>query len=171
MKKFLIAIGILLVLSGCGSPTSGAVKEVEPIIDVTQFSRITPEELKVKLGEPVAEYDEKWTNPGTGEEFDMKSYDYEVNGYYTEFLVIDSMVVRMNVFASDKENNEFVLNKNKDIFNMIEIEPRESLIIVADNDMVARYSSVSDRVGEVWAIIDNKEVETLKVTYNLNYFN
>jgi hypothetical protein len=176
IKKFTLFIFIsmvILIVTGCSSDNvlNSQNEEISTIIDATQFSRITPDELVAKLGEPKSTYDEKWTNPGDGKEYALKTYDYDVDGYYTEFLVIENAVVRMNIYASDNEDNQFIINENRDVLSLIGIEPRESLIVVEDNNAAARYSSVSDKVGEVWAMLDEKKVDILKVTYNLNYFN
>jgi hypothetical protein len=176
IKKYTLFIFIsmvVLIVTGCSSDNvlNSQNEEINTIIDAAQFSRITPEELVTKLGEPKGTNDEKWTNPGDGKEYPMKTYDYDIDGYYTEFLVIENAVVRMNIYASDNEKNQFTVNKNKDVLSLLGIEPRESLIVVEDNNAAARYSSVSDKVGEVWAMFDEKKVDILKVTFNLNYFN
>lgn len=145
--------------------------ENKPIIEVSQYSRITPEALTKMLGDPKGIYDEKWKNPATGQEFEMKTYDYEVNGYYTEFLIIENAVVRMNVYASDNKVNQFVVEENTDIFGLIGIQHHKTMRVVIDNAVAARYSSVSDSVGEVWALLDEGEVDTLKITFDLEYFN
>jgi hypothetical protein len=176
IKKFTLFIFVSMVVlfvTGCSSDNvlNSQNEEISTIIDAAQFSRITPDELVAKLGEPKGTYDDKWTNPGDGKEYALKTYDYDVDGYYTEFLVIENAVVRMNIYASDNDKNQFTVNNNKDVLSLLGIEPRESLIVVEDNSAAARYSSVSDKVGDVWAMLDEKKVGILKVTFNLNYFN
>jgi hypothetical protein len=170
---FIVVSMVILFVSGCSSDNvlNSQNEEINTIIDAAQFSRITPDELVAKLGEPKSTYDEKWTNPGDGKDYPMKTYDYDVDGYYTEFLVIENAVVRMNIYASDNDKNQFFINNNKDILSLLGIEPRESLVVVEDNNAAAKYSSVSDKVGEVWAMFDEKKADILKVTFNLNYFN
>lgn len=141
------------------------------IIDVSKYGRITPEALTATVGKPNGVYDNKWTNPATGKKYDMKTYDYEIKGYYTEFLIIENAVVRMNIYASDNKENQFKVKDNIDVLNLIGIHPHKSMEVVADHAATARYTSVSDSVGEVWAILDDGQVDTLKITFNLNYFN
>ena len=159
------------ILTGCGKTESASKKETEQLMDVSQYSRITSEELIAKLGDSEGKFEENWTNPGTGTEYKMTSYDYTLEGYYTEFLVIENEVVRMNIYSSDNPENKFILSEPKDILSLVGITLRDSLNVVEENEGTARYSSVSDQVGEVWATLDNKTVDILKVTFNLNYFN
>lgn len=174
MKRVILTVfSIILItlVTACESPqTSNVTAATEPIIDVNAFSRITSAQLIEQLGEPVAEYDENWTVPSSGENYPMKSYDYELNGYYTEFLVIEDAVVRMNIYASDNSENAFTIQNKDEMFALLNIQPRESLIEVETGSSVLSYSSVSDTVGGVWTSLEGDKAETIKITYNFKYF-
>ncbi|UAW07770.1 hypothetical protein PVJ1_00036 [Psychrobacillus phage PVJ1] len=162
----------LIILAACNSSQTSAtdIQSIEPIIDVTQYSRITPEQLKEKLGEPIAVYDENWSVPTSGAEYPLQTYDYDLNGYYTEFLVIEDAVVRMNIYASDNPDNAFAIENKEEMFALLNIDPRDSLIEVEKNAGVLRYSSVSDHVGGVWTLLSDGKADTIKITYNFKYF-
>lgn len=174
MKRVILTVfsAILITLvTACDSPQSSNVATAtEPIIDVNSFSRITAVQLKEQLGEPVAEYDENWTIPSSGESYAMKIYTYDVSGYNTEFLVIEDAVVRMNIYASDNSENAFTIQNDEEMFALLNIQPRESLIEVEKNPNVLRYSSVSDTVGGVWTLIEGDKASIIKITYNFKYF-
>lgn len=42
---------------------------------------------------------------------------------------------------------------------------------IADTDSTIRYQLVSDKIADFWVIdIENKTFNSVKITYNLNYF-
>jgi len=167
---FMSLIGLVLALTGCGEVESAPKTSVNTILDVSQYSRITTEELVSKLGDPISKDEWNYESPN-GQSYATTSYNYEIDGYQVEFLVIENAVVRLNSYTSDNPDNKFEINEQKDVLSLVGITPRESLIVVEENPSVARYSSVSDVVGEVFALLDEKIVTEIKITYNLNYFN
>ena len=144
------------------------------IIDANQFSRITPEELISIMGK-TSDID-KWnyTSPN-GQVYKATTYTYN-NGVCYEFIVIDNSVVRFT-FHSEKYNGvngkSIKFNDTNDLLPMFAIATSNSIKKVADTGVALRYHLVSDKIAEFWVVdIDkaNKSFDTVKVTYNLNYF-
>lgn len=75
--------------------------------------------------------------------------NYDLNGYYTEFLVIEDAVVKVNIFSSENPDNAFTIENKEEMFALLIIQPGESLIEVAKNPSTLRYSSVSNTVRSV----------------------
>lgn len=74
-----------------------ATDAVIPIIDTTQFSRISSEELKSILGEP--ESIDEWTYEG----YPTTTYTY--NSGNDEFMIIDDAVVRFTHYGKTVYNS------------------------------------------------------------------
>lgn len=173
MKKTIVLWPLLLVLLiGCSSTTTDSNREIEVIIDATQFARISVEELTNILGEPQKVEEYKWIKSSNNEKIEGSLYIYENNKF--EFLVTDDSVVRLNVYSGEYwgyDDSVMSFKKKDDIFNMFGIVPSERLKKVADTNSALRYSPVSDKVADVWIEDINKNnFGVAKITYNLNYF-
>lgn len=165
IKKLITIVLILslcLVIYGC-STVSESSNSVETILDVTQFFRIPPEKLIELIGEP-KEVDEWNFDKPNGTTYPVISYYYDILGE-CEFLVIDNKVVRLNI------SNEMQFNNEKDIFKMFGISYTDNTKKIADTGYALRYSPVSDNVADLWILnINNKTFDSVKVTYDLRYF-
>jgi len=166
VKKVIILISIILlclVIYGCSTPTESS-NNVDPVLDVTQFFRITSEQLIDLIGEP-KEVD-KWNyEKADGNVYPITSYYYDILGE-CEFLVIDNKVARLNI------NNEMQFKNEKDIFRMFGIVITDNIKKVADTGYALRYSPVSDKVADLWITnINDKKFDNVKITYDLRYFN
>lgn len=134
-----------------------ATAVVIPIIDATQFSRISSEELKSVLGEP--ESIDEWTYEG----YPTTTYTY--NSGTDEFMVVDNTVVRFTHYGRTAYDAE------SDIFHLFGITPGKGTAKVADTGATLRYHMVSDKIAEVWILgIEDKTFDIIKITYNLKYF-
>ncbi|MEI8200548.1 MAG: hypothetical protein WCG21_10830 [Eubacteriales bacterium] len=130
---------------------------VIPIVDATQFSRITSEELKSILGEP--ESVDEWTYEG------YPTITYTYNSDNDEFMIIDDAVVRFTHYGKT------VYNSNSEIFTLFGIMPSKEIVKAADTGTALRYHNVSDKIADVWILdIEDKTFDIIKITYNLNYF-
>jgi len=130
---------------------------VAPIIDATQFSRISSEELKSILGEP--ESADEWTY----ETYPTTTYTY--NSGNDEFMIIDDAVVRFTHYGKT------AYKSNGEIFTLFGITPSEETVKAADTGVVLRYRLVSDKIADVWILdIEEKTFDIIKITYNLKYF-
>jgi hypothetical protein len=163
---------VIFVLSSCASEANkneqnvipGATVGVrKPIIDSTKFSGITADQLKVLIGKEDSV--EKWKfSSGNGKKYEATTYTYDQGN--KEFLVIDGKVVRFTYYGTDQ-----TYDAEKDLFSMFGITPGENITKVADTGVALKYHLVSDKIGEFWLISDGKKsIDTVKITYNLNYF-
>lgn len=158
---FILIIVLCIFVYGCSEPTN---RNVETIIDVTQYFRITPERLIELLGEP-KEIEEINFKSANGNTYPMTIYYYDTIGE-AEFLLIDNAVVRLNIYKEMQYNNE------RDIFKMLGITTTNNTKKTADTGVALRYSPVSDNVADLWITnISDKKFDIIKVTYDLRYFN
>lgn len=182
MKKltYLIALALIFMLVGCGSTATSKNSVVatpvatNAIIDANQFSSITPENLISIMGTPssIDKWDYKSPN---GTTYKAITYSYNKKVCY-EFLVIDNSVVRFN-FNSEKFNDNngksIKFNDKKELLPMFGITPSSDIKNISDTGVALRYQLVSDKIADFWVVdIDkeNKSFDTVKITYNLNYF-
>jgi hypothetical protein len=135
-------------------------QEIEQIIDATQFSRITPEELISILGEPDSKDESDYTGPSGS--YDSTFYIYDDGKF--EFMVIDNNVVR---FTYNGKKSEF--NSEEDLFNIFNIDTGPNLIKVNDTPGAIRFQMVNDKIADVWVSFGDDHA-TYKITYNINYF-
>ena len=177
MKKimYLLSIVLMVVLVGCGSTaTTKESVATDVIVDANQFSRITPEKLFSIMGSPSST--DKWNYKSlNGTTYDAITYTFDKKVCY-EFLVIDNSVVRFT-FNSEKYNDSngksIKFNDQNDLLLMFGITPSNDIKKIADTGSSLRYQLVSDKITEFWVVdIDkeNKSFDTVKITYNLNYF-
>lgn len=165
----LCLFGIISFLTGCNKVVSAPKVEINQAMDVSQYSRITPNELIAKLGKPLRKDD--WIfKSSKGQKYSATSYNYEFDYYPIEFIVINNAIVRMNVHASENKDYQLDIEIHKDVLSLTGIIPSKNMITLIENSVTARYSSVSEDVGEVWATIDNMTVDFLIVTFNTKYF-
>lgn len=166
VKKLIILILVILLCLGVyGCSESTEVSIVEPIIDVTQFFRISPEKLIEVMGKP-KEINEWNYNSANGNTYAATSYYYDNTLGKCEFLIIDNKVVRLNIIKEMQFKNE------KDILRMFGITITDNIKKVADTGYALRYSPVSDKVAEVCiSNINGKKFDDIKITYDLRYFN
>src|SRR5690606_17230109 len=98
---FFVVITATAMIFGDNPPneTKTVIKENknEVIIDVKQFSRISPDKLVEIMGDPESVEDFQWKIPKTGESIVGELYTYDNNKF--EFIVLDNAVVRLNVYS------------------------------------------------------------------------
>lgn len=157
-------------LTGCNEVESAPKVEVKQIMDVSQYSGITSNELTDKLGESLRK-DEWIHKSNNGRKYHATSFNYEVDEYPLEIIVIDNAVVRINILTSENENNQFIIDVNKDIFALSGIKTNVNMKTLVEDTVTLRYSIDSDTVSEVLANLEGKEVSFLRVTFNSLYFN
>jgi hypothetical protein len=161
--------GIITFLSGCNKAVSAPIVEVNQVIDVSQYSQITPNDLITKIGKPLRT--DEWTfESPKGQKYSATSYNYEIDHYPIEFIVIKNAIVRMNVYTSENKENILNIKLHKDVLSLSGIIPGKDMTTVIENTVTARYSSVSDDIGEVFATLDNMAVDFLRVTFDTKYF-
>ncbi|WP_419962107.1 hypothetical protein [Psychrobacillus sp. BM2] len=171
MKKVLVLVCMVLLLSACGNSNETNSK-VDVLVDANQFARITSEELVALMGEPESIEDYEWSVPKTGESIVGKLYIYQKNKF--EFVIFENSVARLNVYSGKYwgyDDSVIEFQSKEDIFSMFNIEPNNNLKKIEDTNYALRFSPVSDTVADVW-IQDIKEntLGVAKITYNLNYF-
>lgn len=157
-------------LTGCNEVESAPKVEVKQIMDVSKYSGITSNELTDKLGESLRK-DEWIHKSNNGQKYHATSFNYEVAEYPLEIIVIDNAVVRINILTSENENNQFIIDVNKDIFALSGIKTNVNIKTLVEDAVTLRYSIDSDKVSEVFANLKGKEVSFLRVTFNSSYFN
>ena len=174
MKKILgFAIAVLLcgICTACGSSSKDTPESATIIEDVEQFSRISIEELKNVMGEPVAE--EFWTNKTSKGDVITLSYDKDSNHY--EFIIAEDSVVRVTIYSNSYWNNTgerfSITGEKKDICKSFNVIPDDNVKKITDNNFTYTLSPVNDKV----AMFDVQDIDSdtyglVKITYNLNYF-
>jgi len=160
VKKLLILLIGILILAGCSTEETNS--NVEVLFDVTPFSQITPEKLVELKGKAESIEDWEFSSPN-GKKYKAKTYSYD-NGNQ-EFMIIDKKVVRLTVRGTGQKFNDA-----KSVLSMYGIKPEESMSKTADTGSAIRYKNVTDQVGDFWVIHTNKSIDTLKVTYDIKYF-
>lgn len=149
--------------------SSNTVSKVDMIIDVTQFSRITEDELIKIMGKPSDI--EKWNYKiSETRQYPTITYTYNKNKMTYEFIIIEGKVVR---FTINSEDAKIPFKNNQEVFPMFGITPSDNLKKIVDTGYAFRYHLVSDKIAEVLVLdIDkeNKSFGIIKFTYNLNYF-
>lgn len=74
------------------------------IEDVTQFSRISADDLKKIMGEP--ESIEDWINVTTKGEFFVSTWQYRKNDNHYEFIIADDSVIRLTIYSNKYWNSD-----------------------------------------------------------------
>ncbi|WP_075620041.1 hypothetical protein [Paenisporosarcina indica] len=162
-------VGIILYLTGCNKVVSAPKLEVKQVLDVTQFSKMPQNELLAKLGEPLRK-DEWVAKSRTGKEYPATSYHFEIDHVPIEFISIEHSIVGMNVLNLEHDDYKLKIEQHKDILPLIGISPSKDMKVSVENSVTARYSSINDKVDDVWATLNNKTVDFLRVTFDSSYF-
>ena len=156
--------GVISILTGCNKEVSAPVVKAETILDVTQYARMSSDELLEKLGEPLRRDEWIYENPN-GETYPATSYFFEDNHFPIEFIAVENEIIKLNVLASQSEVRTMEINKYSDLLSLVGISPSENIEKVMENSVTARYISVNDTVNEVWATLDSKSVDYVRVTF------
>ncbi len=181
--KFLIAIFIIIVyvyavqLNNEKVETSNQVKGNNVIADVTEYSRISAKELKSMLGKPDDRIE--WVNKTSMGNFNLVTYSYDIDNMHYEFIFSDDAVIRLTLYsekywAGSGKDFKYTKKKKEDILSLFCITSSSDAKIVADTGYAYRISSVSENVADVWLTGINSDTNTfdsVKITYNLDYFN
>lgn len=152
----------------------GATTDVSEVVDSSEFSRITSSELIDRLGEPVTIED--WTNKTSKGDFLVKTYSYDIDDNHYEFIVAEDSVVRLSIYSGKNWNGageDFSYSGDKsDIFEMFGITPDSDMKVKADTGYAYRISDVNSKVAafDIYDLTDSNTFATVKITYNLNYF-
>ena len=172
MKKavpvLIVLLGIISYLTGCNKVASAPELEVKQILDISQYSRIKLDELLTKLGEPLRKDELVFESP-TGKEYPAMTYIFEIDHYPFEFIAVENTIVGLNLLNLENEEYKLKIDSHKEVLALTGIIPSEDMITLVEDTVTARYSSVNDTVDEVWATIDNKSVDLLRVTFETKY--
>ncbi|SHH55063.1 hypothetical protein SAMN02745135_01174 [Caloranaerobacter azorensis DSM 13643] len=165
---FAISVLVSILISMGDNSSRQAINDEDIIIDVSKFSKITPEQLIEIMGEP--ESKEEWNfKSRNGNVYPTTTYTYK-NGDY-EFLVIDNKVVEFNIYSS--ENNVMKYTDETSIFSMFGITPADTILKVKGTGTALRYESVTDKIEDFWIPVLNQEdrtIDIVKVIYDRTYF-
>lgn len=161
-RMFLLTLILLICLFMFGCSTSGENSN-NSVLDVTQFNKVSKEELMEILGEPVEV--EEWNfDSANGNTYPVTTYFYGDDKEY-EFLVIDDVVVRLNILR------EIQFNSEKGLLRTLGVTNFEKTTKIADTGFALRFSPVSEEIAEIWITnIKDKKFDNAKITYDLNYF-
>lgn len=147
--------------------------KIELIDDVTQYSRITEDELKAIMGEPISE--ENWNYQTSYRKVPVKTLVYDTDKVHYEFIISDNMVVRVTLYSSQYwygKGTPFTYKNIKDIRRMFNIKPRFSAVTI-NNNVNYQIESVNDKIDDIRVAIINPETKTfdwIKITYDQRYF-
>lgn len=174
MKKitlFFIVV-LIFILAACSNSVENS-EEIEPILDIPQFSLENQNFVKEKLGEPTSFEDINYQTPSTGANNLLTYFYYDWEGYYSEFAFDDKdRLIRINIYPSDNKDSEFVKTTFEDLLKQLGITPGENLTKVADTGSAWRYQRVSEGIDEVWALddLDEDEISTIKISFDVRPF-
>ncbi|MFF5993485.1 hypothetical protein AAGS61_01870 [Lysinibacillus sp. KU-BSD001] len=165
LKLFLFSA--IVLLSACGaSETSSPTTEV--LFPAEEYSMISVEDLRSKMGEPTKIYD----YPINGKDMDL--YEF-LNGKY-EFYVFEDKVVQMNLnsgayWGYDDSTLAYPGNDRNTILAMFGIEPSKDAHTTADTNFALRIENINDKVYQIWINdIQEDTFGTVKITYDNQYF-
>ena len=113
-----IVLGVKEVMSNPEKYNSK--KDIQTIFNATEFSRVSIDELKTKLGDP--SNIENWNNETSKGTFPMQIYTYNQDNDYYEFIIYENTVVKVQCFGKWKYDK-----KKDDIFTMFGIEPTKRI--------------------------------------------
>ena len=173
MKKiFIVLIGLIAMISyltGCNKVASAPKVEVEEVIDVYRYGGLTSGELLSKLGDPPRT--DKWIFRSTsGHQVPATSYFFEINHFPVEFIVVDNKVAGLNVLPPEDPEHDMEIETHKDVLALTGILPEDDMITVLENSVTARYTAVNANVREVWVTLNDKKVDSLRVSFENKYF-
>ena len=171
---FVICAGIGIIMSlTMDKVTNKKSESVKIIEDAEQFSRISMEELKDIMGEPMSE--EPWTNKTGKGDFEVITLSYDKGSNHYEFIIADDSVVRLSIYSDNywnKSGDRFLITGEKsDICKSFNIILGDNAKKTADTGYSYTLSPVNNKV----AIFDVQDIDGdtygfVKITYNLNYF-
>lgn len=164
----LIVVIILFIIAAIGTLVNQSTTSNKLIVDMTQFSRLSYDQLSQVMG-----------GPGVQDEYGVPLTTVSgrsVNGaifYYPEqkleFIVADGQVIRAT-YTSEESPVEY--SSPEDIMSMFGISPNSNAKVTADTPVAYRVSPVNDKVADFWVPLmdsSSKTFEMVKVTYNVNY--
>lgn len=144
-------------------------EQIPVVLDCSNFSKISLDELKNELGEP--ERTDDWNNQTSKGDFQMQILTYDFDGFYGEFILYENTVVKLRLFS---ESQWQVEGSNSDnIFAMFGIVPGKNIKRTVNTGVTHKFSPVSDKVAEIEVYNydrENKSFDTVYVTYDLSYF-
>lgn len=160
MKKLVFGMSLLSIgLFGCGNDVVES-QEVDVLFDVTEYARISADELNGKLGEP-NEVEEDYMNGS------LVSYDHEIG--HLEFIIHEDSVTRMNIWSNDawSGEGEALPYHGEDTMSYFNVEATRDFK-VNDTGSTFTISPVSDEIAEFsMELIDEDTFDLLKVTYDV----
>jgi hypothetical protein len=153
--------------------TNNKSESVMIIEDVEQFSRISVEELKNIMGEPVSE--ESWTNKTSKGDFQFTTLSYDKDSNHYEFIIADNSVIRLSIYSDNywnKSGDRFLINGEKsDICKSFNITLGDNAKKTAGTNYAYTLSPVNNKIAMFDVQdIDGETYGFVKITYNLNYF-
>lgn len=144
------------------------VANVEVILESDEFSLLTTQELKEKLGKPGNVT--KWNLHTKKGDVPFITYTYYWDGFYGDFDIYDDQVVKLNVMASDREWKIGELDSYKGLamFGIIPNQEKISTAVIAPAR--TKLVNVSEEVPVVDIYGDkNRNVTVIKFIYNENF--
>jgi hypothetical protein len=172
MKKmvFILFLVVMFVVAGCthGNDGSGVkAKQAqsdglppdEVIIDVNQFSLISPEALVEIMGEP--ESIEKWTYKSSSRQLPVVTYSYEKSEI--EFQIVENTVARLNYTIPVDSSN---LGKLMQRFGLNE----RTLKKHTDTGTTLSYYTTTKSIHEVYIMLDKSKTSLFRVDYKSGLF-
>lgn len=179
-KKIFTAMTILTVLfAGCGSSSNVASnnvknEQIEIIDDVTKYSKISVDDLKNIMGEPLLE--ENWSNQTSSGTYELTILSYDKDSNHYEFIIGDGVVVKLTIYSSMDWNGTGELfsysGDKSDIPAMFGIKLGSNVENKGDTGYAYRISNVNDSIADVHVLemADDCTFGMIKFTYDEHYF-
>lgn len=151
---------LALFLFGCGDEVVESEESVEVLFDVTEYSRVSSDDLISNLGEPI-EIEEPYMGGY------LYSYDHDVG--HLEFILHDDVVTRLNIWSDEAWNGEgdqFPYDE-EDTMKYFNVGSTRDFK-VNDRGSTFTISPVSDEVAKFsMELIDEDVFDLLKITYDV----
>lgn len=169
MKVF-IAIALIsavILFSACYSKQSESVEsDVQLLIDVTQFSKITSDQLIEIMGEPkdIEQWDDMIAPNRT---YNITTYGYQVDGVDFEFNFINGMLIYM--IAESPSADGLNVGINNDVFQRFGIVPKRNNLTGKSGPLFARWTVLNDDIAGVWVQGKDEIANWIKITYDIQY--
>lgn len=164
----LIVVVFVIAINSDTDTTNTDVSDANDnvIFDVTQFANVTPEQLVSIMGEP--EDIDEWNYKSEKGDIPLTSYCYDNDNY--EFIFHEGKISKLELYCNNgKELYPFNANDKTPVLNALGIVPGNDCEKYVNNDMVLRYSDVTEDIEDV-SIYDidktNGTCDTIHITYD-----
>ena len=159
LTVFGVIIVIFVLFGILGATLSSTIKpESNIIVDTTQFSDKTLDEMQEMLGEFTYEGNVELIY-SDGSTVDGDSYGYEAESWWGNFSFVDGKLASFQFWA----NEPIPYRDTADILGCFGIEPSQSIREEGNTGFAIRWESVTEDIAEVWV----QEMDYTEKTFSI----